>query len=443
MNNLRQMHQRLNKVMKHMSPNPNVAAPHVDVLPANNSPELRPSAVAISTPPAMGTERFLRAAAKVMTRSWGDKMFVWLPAISTDPNAGPTYGIMPVLVMADQNSHRIRQLLAPSYTYNEIFGQTGTARYYLYPTASSQLYANASYSQHVNRELKLRYVNPALDDGIFYIRGEAYYSADASNRFYGLGPASREGDQTGYVSRTDAGDAAFGFNFGGSWRTTVGLRVRHLATDTNVVPDIGDLAQRFPNVPGIGSENTVAGQFRLLWDTRDSPVTPSKGSSGEFFAENTSGDLGSDADFVRYGFEGKRLFPWSNPKETTVVRGLYEWVNGPNIPFYELSSVGGRDTLRGFGDGRFLDRGRLAFNAEQRHVLTSFPVMGVQTNFEVAAFFDLGTVFPTLPQMEYKYLYPVLGGAFRAAVKPNVVGDVEVGVGREGPAVFVDINYPF
>jgi hypothetical protein len=36
----------------------------------------------------------------------------------------------------------------------------------------------------------------------------------------------------------------------------------------------------------------------------------------------------------------------------------------------------------------------------------------------------------------------VAGLGFRAAVKPNVVGNVEVGIGREGPAVFVGINYP-
>lgn len=40
-------------------------------------------------------------------------------------------------------------------------------------------------------------------------------------------------------------------------------------------------------------------------------------------------------------------------------------------------------------------------------------------------------------------LETAVGIALRAAVKPNVVGRVEVGVGREGPAAFVGIDYPF
>jgi len=44
---------------------------------------------------------------------------------------------------------------------------------------------------------------------------------------------------------------------------------------------------------------------------------------------------------------------------------------------------------------------------------------------------------------ERRFVRPVYGAAFRAAVKPNVVGDVEVGYGKEGAAVFVDIGYPF
>jgi hypothetical protein len=69
--------------------------------------------------------------------------------------------------------------------------------------------------------------------------------------------------------------------------------------------------------------------------------------------------------------------------------------------------------------------------------------MGIQTTFELAPFFDIGTVFPTATEIQRKNFRPVYGAAFRAAVKPNVVGDVEIGYGKEGTAVFVDINYPF
>jgi len=92
----------------------------------------------------------------------------------------------------------------------------------------------------------------------------------------------------------------------------------------------------------------------MIWDTRDYPVTPTHGSSGELFFEKTAKGWGSDADYIRYGIEGKHFFSWMEGKQNTVIHGLYDWANGPNIPFYELATLGGRETLRGLVMADFL-----------------------------------------------------------------------------------------
>jgi hypothetical protein len=437
---LEEMPRKIQRVIKKTSPNPKVHSPSPSAMPSQ-APEM-PAGPTMPAQPSK-TERFLGAASKVMTKSWGPNLFVWLPAVSTDPNAGPTGGFLPVMLLEDPVTHHIRHLFAPSYTYNDLFGQTGTWRYYYYPTDASQLFTLASYSEHTNREAKVRYENSAARDGVLYLNAESYYSADASNRFFGIGPQTSEGDETGYTSKDSVARAAVGINFEHSWRATIGTRFRRFSTDDNIIPDTTNLTDRFPTVPGIGTKTTIAQEIRLLWDTRDSPVTPSRGSSGEFFGEKTSVAMGSDSDFVRYGLEGKSFFLWNNPDQVTVIRGRYERVNGSYIPFYELAQLGGRDSLRGYGEGRFADRGSLVFNLEQRYTFASVNLMNIQTHFEAAPFFDLGSVFADLQDMMLKDYRPVTGMAFRAAVKPNVVGDVEVGVGKEGPAVFVDINYPY
>src|SRR5712691_2900102 len=133
---------------------PNTGAPYRGVIPpsASQFPAMPPSPP--PTPPPTPAERILRGVAKVMTHSWNDTIFVWLPAISTDPNSGPTYGILPVMVISDRIQHHIRHLIAPSYTYNSLFGQTVTGRYYFYPTDDSQLFTTASYSTNTNRTVK-------------------------------------------------------------------------------------------------------------------------------------------------------------------------------------------------------------------------------------------------------------------------------------------------
>lgn len=434
--------QKLRKASeKVLTSNPDFQGPQSQPMPpqAPKAPQLNPEAPVVAP---SGTEAFLKAAAKIMTTTWDNNIFVWLPAISTDPNTGPTIGILPVLVLSDKVSHHIRHLIAPSYTYNELFGQTVTARYYFYPSDQSQLYAIGSYSQHVNREAKVRYENVDFLDGRAFIRGEAYYDADGSLRFFGVGPNTGSGSEAGYTGRDKVLHGDMGFNFLEYLRASFGLRYRRMGIDRTVA-EVKDLSDVFPTLASQPQQSTVVQEFHLLWDSRDYPVTPSRGQSGEIFFETTSQGWGSDSDFIRYGMEGKEFFPWKDGKQTTVVHGLFDKANGPNIPFYELATLGGRETLRGFGDGRFSDRGRVLFNVEHRVQLTKIEVMGVVTKFEVGPFIDAGTVFPNADGIQMKYVYPVYGAAFRAVVKPNVVGSVDVGVGREGPGVFVGINYPF
>ena len=440
MREIRAMERKIKRVIKKTKPNPKVQAPSAYPLPVN-APTM-PTRPPMPPQPSR-TERFLGAVAKIITKTWGANIFVWLPAVSTDPNAGPTGGVLPVLVLADSKTRHIRQLVAPSYTYNGLFGQTGTMRYYWYPTDASQFVTIGSFSQNTNRTIKVRYENTSLADGILYLRTEAYHDVDGSKRFFGLGPQTHEGDESGYTGNDTVAHAALGINFFRYWRATMGERFRRLVVNDTVVPNISELTARFPNLTGLSAENTVSTEFHLLWDSRDLPITPSRGSSGELFIEKTSVAMGSDSDYFRYGLEGKRFFLWENPNHVTVLRGLFEKVNGSNIPFYELPSLGGRDTLRGYGDGRLTDSGRVVVNVEHRMTVASLSIMGIQTNFEVAPFFDLGTVFPTATEVQRKNFRPVYGSAFRAAVKPNVVGDVEVGIGKEGPAVFVSIDYPY
>jgi hypothetical protein len=425
---------------KVLTPHPGFQSPHEHPMPAQ-APKAPTLIIPTPAPQPSGAERFFSGVAKVMTTTWNNNIFVWLPAFSTDPNTGPKYGLLPVLVLAESEHHHIRHLLAPSYTYNEIFGNTVTGRYYFYPTDESQLFTTASYSQHTNREVKLRYENTAFLGGRAYIRGEGYYDADGSLRFFGVGPGTHSQDEAGYTGHNKVIHGDMGVNFLENCRFSLGLRYRRMGFDPTIVPGIRDLSS-FNTIP-IAEKNTVVQEAHLLWDNRDFPVTPSKGSSGEIFFEKTSQAWGSDSDYIRYGLEGKHFFPWEDSHQTTAVHGLYDWANGSNIPFYEMAMLGGRDTLRGFGEGRFYDQGRIAFTAEHRFELTSVSLMGVSTRFEVGPFYDVGTVFPRAQDMMLKDMRQVFGGAFRAVVKPNVVGSVDVGVGKEGVGTYVDISYPF
>ena len=56
---------------------------------------------------------------------------------------------------------------------------------------------------------------------------------------------------------------------------------------------------------------------------------------------------------------------------------------------------------------------------------------------------DLGGVMKSLVQTNAKSFQFNPGFGFRAVIRPNIVGRIDVGVGGEGPAVFVGLGYPF
>ena len=82
-------------------------------------------------------------------------------------------------------------------------------------------------------------------------------------------------------------------------------------------------------------------------------------------------------------------------------------------------------------------------NIEQRFKLLEHKTAGVTTEFQLAPFIGLGEVFDNPNRAAARYARPVVGAAIRAVAKPQVVGSIDFGVGREGLAVFMDINYSF
>jgi hypothetical protein len=409
-------------------------------------PPLPTPIVTKSPPPNDQTsrlDRFLIYIAGVMTTPWHDNMFVWLPALAADPNSGATYGVLPVLLIPEKETHHIRHLIAPTYTYNQLFGQSAGIDYYFYPNSSSQLYASARRSEHTNRDLELSYEQMTLWSRWIYFRADASYEVDGSKRFYGIGPRSRQGNQSGFTLHQSALVTTIGANLLETLRLTGGVELEHTRIGSNVVRGIPDINEHFPETSGLLANDSITPEIALRWDSRDQPETPTRGSVGKFFFQRLIDTRGAIGDYNRFGLEGSHSRPWERLHQITWFHALYDRVTGEDVPFYNLPSLGGRESLRGFGDGRFVDRGRLLANIEQRITVTELSLTGMQIRLEVAPFIDCGTVFPELRHVEFRNLRPVFGSAFRAVVAPNVVASVDAGVGNEGLAVFVGLNYPF
>jgi hemolysin activation/secretion protein len=126
-----------------------------------------------------------------------------------------------------------------------------------------------------------------------------------------------------------------------------------------------------------------------------------------------------------------------------VARFLADTVNGRGVPFYEQPTLGGENTLRAFGQSRFIDNTALLVNFEERILVKEKQIFDYLIDFQVAPFVDIGRVDSRFSLRDLDNVQVNPGVGLRVLAKPHVVGRVDVAYGRDGGNVFVGLDYPF
>jgi len=185
-------------------------------------------------------------------------------------------------------------------------------------------------------------------------------------------------------------------------------------------------------------------EFALIYDTRDDESSPTSGMYAKFFIEGAHEAILSSYTFGRFGAEIKGYIPWdSEARFVTAVRGLFEYLDGNDIPFYELSTLGGGKTMRGYGEGRFYDNHRVLINVEQRIRIARFFAGEILLDLEAAVFADIGQVFSKFSELKLDNMQTVYGAGIRFVVRSQIVAKVDIGFGDDGSAIFAGLHYPF
>ena len=385
------------------------------------------------------------AALRWMIRPLRRGMFIRLPVMDTDPNRGITVGVMPIVVLQAKDQDRIEQIHAPSVTYNKNFGVIPTYRYYYYPQPDASLVARASISKYEGEGMA-QYEDAGFlgTDKDVLLRGQ--FNIDAGRRYYGDGPDTQKTAEGNYKENYWQYQWGVGtpLREGSSWRARVSQRYQAERVLDGPLSNLPRFRDIYPAEFSDRAQQTDETRLSLLYDTRDHAVTTTRGTYLETYAEAAVRGFLSQYDYKRYGFDAR----WFKPQgegdaRVFAIQTTYEQILGATPPFWILPSLGGKYSLRAYGDGRYVDRGAATLNAEERFKVFEAKTAGVTTEFQLAPFAGVGTVFDSPGTMAGRYLRPVVGAAIRAVARPQVVGSVDFGVGREGLSVFMDINYSF
>jgi len=370
------------------------------------------------------------------------RSYIPLPEILTDPNEGNTYGFLPVVLFLDEQKI-IKYILAPDVRYNHITGVYTSFRLFGYPSIARKWSVVLRKSQHIDEDYELRYEDNAFWQDRVRVFGDLEYEKDSSARFFGFGNGSSEHDESNYTANHLEAVVWLAYRLQPTFSLTYRSRARVFRVDKGGVDTLPFIGTEHPGTPGLGGATIIGQEFGFLYDTRDDTNIPRQGALGVLTAEIVPRALGSSLTFTKYGAEARKFIPFRE-RFVLAMRARADYIDGPDdIPFFEQNSIGGHESLRGFGSGRFVDKDRFVASAELRTRVYQREIFGVDAQLELAPFFDFGQVFHSWRSSPFNDLHAVGGLGFRGVVPPQVVGFVDIGLGAQGVAAFTGLEYPF
>jgi hypothetical protein len=373
--------------------------------------------------------------------------FVPIPKIGSGKNEGTTLGVIGAFLFANDQGN-IESIVSGSVSYRSLVGVNVSGAYRANPTPYSFLEFFASKSEHVEEEYQAFFRDLRVDQGKYNMLFEFDKSVVTTYRFYGRqddAPQSNESAYTGAAYRTRL---YFGPNLTEHTSLLGTFRFGHMNIQRSLIEDLPQTLDAFPNEVGIEGGNVYALGTSLVYENRDSVNTPTRGEYGNVFGEMIRYVTDeSNTPYYRVGAEGKKLWPWSDEAQlVSVLRLKCQFMFGETVPFYELSSLGGRDSLRGYGAQRFTNNDMLLMNFEQRIRVARVNLFGVKGDVQLAPFIEMGDIFTSgddLAQNGGSGFHYSYGVGIRGVVSPYVVGSIDIGFAPGSSALAIGIDYPF
>ncbi len=378
-----------------------------------------------------------------LNQAQAEVKFFPIPAVSSSKNDGNDIGmIVPALITGPDGD--LKYLVAPMVVYNSIVGTRGTVNLFRYEPGGKELRGIASWTERIERKFLISYVDPGFSNGRYSIGVSATHFKNATVRFFGLGPTTKEGQESNYTASETRLNWKFGIHANEVTQIAISQRLRHMQSIQEGATDLPFSGAVFPQAPGVGGATILGQRISFHYDTRNNLVTPTDGMAVTAYAElNYNLKSGAEPLYSRYGLEVKKMFASESKRAILVVRGELQATLGTDVPFYEQSSLGGQNNLRGFGMDRYIDKQMIAFSVEERIHILRARLAGVMADFELAPFLDTGQVFNSFKNVSFKDYRITPGIGFRGIIRPNVVGRIDYGFSKEGGAIFAGLDFPY
>ena len=366
----------------------------------------------------------------------------------------------------EEETHGRRWAIVPQVGYGPETGPLGGLKFTHRDLFNSGVMfdVEGDYSLNQQQSFSMGIGAPdVLGDQRFLALFHMEYDLDPQRDFFGLGnndvgpePAST------HEERFIGGELTLGWRpFRGSLAVTASVALRHIdIKNGDRDGDIPFTPEEFPDLPGIDGGFVNPLGLALVYNGRDDLLWPTRGWRIIAKVSHTNRKLKSDFEFTRVVLDAGYLYGFDDGRHVIGVRLSGEYIDGPttDVPFWELTELGGDDTLRGYFPRRFLGQGHALLNAEYRVKLFAFDFFNIwRVQVAGALFGDVGRVFINQGELDdefdltddiindltddVRYSY---GAGVRFLLSRALIARVDVGFSEEETAlVYLKFGHTF
>jgi Omp85 superfamily domain len=295
-----------------------------------------------------------------------------------------------------------------------------------------------------------------------FIGASGGYQRTLTRRFFGLGPDTKSSAESSYTDEVSDGGMRMDLSLpgpGSDWVVTLGVRGEHHNLAPGHVSGVPTTNRAFPTLfeegDGVSATFLTAG---IRYDTRDSQHQPYHGWRLGAVIDGapweSDGNLGAVATVY-----GNVVFPVppllhsggdtneENPPTDTVALGFEVDTTLGDLPFYDLPSLGGSATLRGYIANRFTDNSAWHAVAEYRFWVIPRGFRLTRTirveRVGLAVFGELGTVAPSLGDLPSAKVHASYGIGLRVSLERIALFRADLGFSDEGTNLSVGFGLSF
>lgn len=219
----------------------------------------------------------------------------------------------------------------------------------------------------------------------------------------------------------------------------LGGGVRHVrVSDVELAPQsILIDANGQPRETGARGAVSTGLETALTYDTRDNVLNAQRGILAEVTRGWYGKQLGGQFRYELTRIDLRQYFLLAAKRQHVLAYQLFGYFASGNVPLLELGALGGGGLMRGYYEGRYLDRNYAAAQVEYRWPLTS--------RFGVVGFASVGRVAARLRDFGFQGLHPAAGAGlrFKLVKAENLNLRFDAAFGDAGGAFYLNVAEAF